>query len=229
MVDHRAYGEDADILEKGAVYFVYRTASPRRAVRSAGDVERVHMVLRPDGHGHCRVALIGRKRLPDRRDNQRTWGFVQAVAGTTEEVAGLLGHDVRPAGRGAYAVLQRDRAMHLLYALDPADRPGPAHKALNVQAESSVLVAVQAPGAATAADPGDDVAERRVRPAGPGMLDFVGAEFVLLGAEERLVPPSHAGDLEALTRPEDASDDTVARVLRQLRFALARRPVPPLF
>jgi hypothetical protein len=37
------------------------------------------MVMKPEGRSRLRVAVLGRKRLPDARDHERIWGFIEAV------------------------------------------------------------------------------------------------------------------------------------------------------
>jgi hypothetical protein len=37
------------------------------------------MVMKPEGRSRLRVAVLERKRLPDARDHERIWGFIEAV------------------------------------------------------------------------------------------------------------------------------------------------------
>ena len=44
------------------------------------DVQRFYMVLKPEGRNGARLAVLGRKRLPQAEEHERIWGFVDAVA-----------------------------------------------------------------------------------------------------------------------------------------------------
>src|SRR4051812_33266109 len=80
----RARRPQAEILERGEVFFAYRprvheAGKPDR-VRGPQDIRRFYMILKPDRSRRMRLILIGRKRLPDVERHERTWGFVELVA-----------------------------------------------------------------------------------------------------------------------------------------------------
>lgn len=228
---------DTDVLEKGSIYFIYAPGRGRGPARGVPDIHRFHMVLRPGDAGLFRLAVIGRKRLPDAADPERNWGFIQAVCASTEDVEAVLhdppppgGHACRSAGQGAYAFLQMGRALRLVYALDLPQQPGPLQAALNIAPQASMVMSISPPAVApavtastAAAEPSLPDEDRRPAPPNPEFLDFQGAEFVLLGADERapLDPPGTS----AATAGEAADVD---RIIRQLRFARARHPIQPL-
>lgn len=229
MVRQTGRADDTEILEKGAIEFVYRPGNGAALARGVPPVERLHIVLRP-AHGRLiRLAVIGRNRLPEVGDPERNWGFVQAICATPESVADLLNTPppgCRAAGQGAYAFLQMGRALRLVYTLDHPAQPGPLQAALNIAPQASLVMSITPPApspAGTATGQGPAEEDRRPAPPNPEFLDFQGTEFVLLGADER-APLDPSGGSDAAT--SQAAD--VARILRQLRFAHARHPVEPL-
>ena len=50
--------------ERGHVYFAYRPKADLGAARGADDVQRLYMVLSPNGKDSLRLLVIGQKRLP---------------------------------------------------------------------------------------------------------------------------------------------------------------------
>src|SRR3546814_11753327 len=108
------------------------------------------MVLKPDGSDRYRMIVIGRKRMPDITEHERNWGFVETVARSAKDIEKALrretyetktrGERLRPAaraaGEGVYAIVNKDKDMHLAYALELPERPGAVQKALNIAPEA---------------------------------------------------------------------------------------------
>ena len=67
-----ASGRDQEIVEKGDLYFAYRPRVEENEAEGREDVQRFFMVLKPQG-GPFRVAVLGRKRLPDADRHERIW------------------------------------------------------------------------------------------------------------------------------------------------------------
>lgn len=72
-----------EVVEHGNIWFIYRPKvraedEPEQDVDGIDDVERFHMVLRPDarsgGTARFRLMTIGAKRLPDTGEHERNWG-----------------------------------------------------------------------------------------------------------------------------------------------------------
>ena len=128
---------EPEFLEHGNIYFFYRPKVEQHQPKGLDDVERFHLVLRPYGRKLVRLTVIGRKRLPAIDDHERNWGFVEKVAESAADIQAELreysydtktrGHRTRPAarpaGEGVYALLQVERDMHLVYALNCRKRP----------------------------------------------------------------------------------------------------------
>lgn len=243
--------DEIEVLEEGSIYFTFRPKVETHDPSGLGDVERFHMILVPKGRKHMRMAVVGRKRLPDLTDHERTWGFIEAVKTDAKAMGESLAEHHqdtktrgertypanRPAGEGVYALVQKGRQMHLAYALTQPEKPGPVQKALNIAPEGSFAISIKNPekGQPTAtglSDEGkadypksrqEEFADRRFAPTDPALLDYEGAEFVLVGARSN---PEEDYDLDIEEKAEDMSDE---RIFRHLHMAKSRNPVEPLF
>ena len=112
-----------EIVEKGDIYFFYRPKVEEEEATGLGDIQRFFMVLKPEGRAEFRLAMLGRKRLPQADRHERIWGFIDRVvkkgaeieAETKERHYGTETRGertvpaARPAGEGVYAFLQRGR------------------------------------------------------------------------------------------------------------------------
>lgn len=239
----------AEIVEQGHIWFLFRPKVEEHEPKGLKDVERFHVALKPHG-GPFRLLTIGRKRLPDARRHERNWGFIDLVTKDGPKIERELreqeydtktrGHRVRPAarpaGEGVYAIVQPGRDMHLVYALELPEKPGAVQKALKIAPEDAFVLSVKNPekpappgvglGEARKADyPKKLQAEfegRRFAPSDPRLLDYEGAEFILVGARE---DPERAYGVELETERERL--DT-SELVRKLRMEAKRHPVEPL-
>jgi hypothetical protein len=240
----------AEILESGDIYFLYRPRVQHESAQDIEDVQRMHIVFKPEGRQLYRMAAIGRKRLPEIEAHERHWGFIEKVAHSADEIRRELGEAhyptatrgertrpaARPAGEGVYAFVQAGRSMHLVYALELPKRPGPVQRDLGLEAEGSFVVSIKNPE--RGAPPGVGLSEarkaeypeekqaefgsRRFAPSDPGLLDYEGAEFVLIGARR---DAEEAYRVELQTEVE--SLDT-AEIVRDLRLRRRDRLLEPL-
>lgn len=239
-----------EVIEKGDIFFLYRPEVEDEEPSGLGDVQRFHVVLRPEG-GRLRLLVVGRKRLPDVEEHEREWGFVDKVTGSAEEIEEELREAeyetktrgerhlpaARPAGEGVYAVTLEDGRMHLIYSLELPERPKEVQQAFNIAPEAAFALSVKNPEAGqprAAGLSGDRQADypkklqeqfrgRRFEREDVRLLDYEGAEFVLVGARR---DPERAYGVELDTEEEDYSH---AEVIRGLRMVKSRHPVEPLF
>lgn len=240
-----------EVLEEGDIFFLYRPTVGEDDPTGLDDVQRFHIVLRPHGGGRTRLLTVGRKRLPDVEDHERNWGFVDVVTDSAENLEVGLREETyqtktrgeqrrpaaRPAGEGVYAISLEEGQMHLSYALELPKRPGEVQKTLRIRPEASYVLSIKNPekgqpkGAGLS--PGQKVdyprklqqefRGRRFAGEDARLLDFEGAEFILVGA--RIDPDAEYGiDLE--TQSEDYDR---AEIIRKLRMVKSRHPVKPLF
>lgn len=238
-------------LEQGHVFFFYRPRVGIEDVRRLDDVQRFFLVLEPERRALIRRLIVGRKRLPELRAHERVWAFVAEVGEEPDALRDELepvtyetrtrGERVqpgaRPVGEGRYAVVDHDGHTHLAYVLELPPSPGEAQRVFRIEREASYVVAVRNPDAP--APPGTGLPPRR-RPAypeqlrarfggrrfspvdPPELLDFEGAEVVIIGASSD-VERELGIELDAETeRIEDAD------LLRKLRIPPSELPLDPL-
>ena len=215
-----------------------------------GDVQRFYVVLRPQG-GKLRLLVMGRKRLPDVEQHERNWGFVDMVTASAAKLEQALQEAdyetktrgkrhlpaVRPAGEGVYAVTLEDGQMYLAYSLELPERPGEVQQELKISAEASYALSVKNPEAGqpraaglseqAKADYPDKLQEvfrgRRFAREDMRLLDYEGAEFILVGARP---DPEKAYGIALGTEKEDYAH---ADIITRLRMVKSRHPVTPLF
>jgi hypothetical protein len=249
-------GAMAEILEDGDSYFLYRPRVDEEQVSSLDEVQRLLVVLRPrreDTHraDTLRLLVVGRKRLPDVTEHERSWWFVDRVVHRPEELSEALDHrtyqtktrgertqpPARPAGEGAYLIARHNGHTHLAYQLDRPSPPGPVQRDLNIARQASYVVTVKNPR--LPAPPG--FGRRRIGAAGfapellerfrgrhfipldpPEFLDYPGAEIVLIGAAR---DAARELDVDLDAEVEKAAGSTIFDDLRIGRYD---RPVEPL-
>jgi hypothetical protein len=254
MAEKKAH-QRTEVVEHGNIWFIYRPKvraedEPEQDVKGIGDIERFHVVLRPEGTSRFRLMTIGAKRLPDADEHERNWGFVDLIAKSAREVTDVLGEDhydtktrgervrpaARPAGEGVYVLTLTGKTMHLAYALELPEKPGPVQKQLNIAEEASFALSIKNPEKGSPRNTGLDSAEkadypdkiqkefrdRRFATEDPRLLDYEGAQFILIGAG-RDVKRDLGIDLE----PEDESEAT-ADIFKQLRLSKGKHPIEPL-
>ncbi|WP_026621194.1 hypothetical protein M728_004922 (plasmid) [Ensifer sp. WSM1721] len=239
------------VLEEGDIFFLYRPRVEEEHPSNIGDVQRFEMVLRPHGGERVRLLIIGRKRLPEVERHERHWGFVEAITGSAKDLekelrerrygTGTRGKRsqpaARPAGEGVYAITLEDGQMHLSYALELPENPGEVQKAFKIAPEASYALSIKNPEKGKPANAGlreDDEADypeklqeefrgRRFAREDVRLLDFEGAEFILIGARSN--PEAEYGlDLGA-----EHEDYEHAETIRRLRMVKSRHPIKPLF
>lgn len=252
MTDSRRKSRDGDetVVERGDIFFAYRPRVNEDKAEGLADVQRFFMVLKPDGEKLIRLAVIGRKRLPQAKEHERVWGFIDRIGRAGKELeAEFKEHHyetktrgerdipaARPAGEGVYALVQRGRNLHLTYELELPERAGEVQEELNIPRQGAYILSIANPQRSP--PPGAGLPEReevhypkalqrefqgrRFATADPGLLDFEGAEFVLVGAG---TDPERAYDLDL-----DAEHETAAKadIFRQLKLSPRDLPLAPL-
>ncbi len=247
--------EQSAVVEKGNIYFLYvpkvESAGEEKEVKSLDDVQRVYVILAPEGTNRYRRLVIGRKKLPKIREHERYWGFVDAVGTRPEEVERDLREEkyetatrgerkreaARPAAEGVYQLVRSGRETYLAYKLELPEQPGEVQAEMNIAKDARYVISVknpERPAPPGVGLPGGEKAEltkrdqekfrgRRFIPADPDLLNQEGAEFVLIGAGGK--PEEELGvDLEA----ED-EDERSADILKDLRLNAKEHPLEPLF
>lgn len=243
--------QDEKIVERGDIYFFYRPRVEEKGARGLGDIQRFFMVLKPEGRAEFRLAMLGRKRLPESDRHERIWGFIDRVVKRGSEIEAETRERhyrtktrgkrtvpaARPAGEGVYAFLQRGRNLYLTYELELPKQPGEVQEELNIPKQGAFIVSIRNPE--TSPPPGAGLPEReeadypkplqqefrgrRFATEDPRLLDYEGAEFILIGAR---ADPERAYDLDIKAEHETRQ---TADIFRQLKLSPREHPLEPLF
>jgi hypothetical protein len=242
---------DEEIVEQGDIFFAYRPRVGEGEAEGLEDVQRFFMVLKPQSGAAFRLGVLGRKRLPDADRHERIWGFIDKVAKSGSAVeAEFKEHHygtktrgertvraVRPAGEGVYALLRRGRNLHLTYELELPERPGEVQEEFNIEQQGAYILSIANPE--KPAPPGAGLPEseaahypkslqrefrgRHFASDDPHLLDYEGAEFILIGAR---TDPERAYDIDIETEHETAA---TADIFRRLKMSRREHPLEPLW
>jgi hypothetical protein len=244
-------GDVSSVLETGDIFFFYRPRVDTPEVDERKDVQRFFVVLKPDRKRRFRELIVGAKRLPDPGAHERVWAFVAEVADSPAELQDELERkayetktrgirvqpEARPAGEGRYALVDHDGHTDLAYVLELPPEPGPAQDAFNIRHQASYVTAVKNPEAPTPQGAGLSPKQRAEYPRellerfggkrfiaieSPALLDYEGAELVLIGASEDV-----SGELGIELDAESESIEN-ADIWRKLRLRREELPVDPL-
>lgn len=235
------------VLERGDIYFAYRPRIGQEHPRGLEAVQRLFVVLHPRETDLLRRLVVGRKRMPDIGEHERSWAFVDRVARSPGEIGADLERTryltrtrgerevppARPAGEGAYAIVAHGGHTHLAYQLVRPDAPGEVQADLGIAPVASYVIVVRNPQAPGPVAPGrrpelprrllERFAGRRFAPLEPDFLDREGTELILIGAHEA---PDEELDLSL--DPEEERAGT-ADIFRDLGFDRDQHPARPLF
>lgn len=242
-------GED-EIVETGDIYFFYRPRIEMDEVDGLADVQRFFMVLKGEDGAPFRLAVLGRKRLPDVAEHERIWGFIDKVTRSRTEIEAEFREQhyetktrglrrlpaARPAGEGVYAFVQVGRNLHLIYELELPEKSGEVQEEFNIPRQGAFIVSIKNPETSAPPNAGlpeteeadypktlqQEFEDRRFATADPRLLDYEGAEFVLVGA--RLDPERAYGvDIEAEHQAARKAD-----IFRKLKMSGREHPLDPL-
>ena len=234
------------LLERGDIYFLYRPRVGHEGAAGLGDVQRLYAVLHPRGHSWYRRLVIGKKRLPETGERERSWAYVDRVGDRPERVTGDLRAfryetrtrgeraqpPARPVGEGVYAIVEHRDHVHLAYALELPRDYGDVQAELGIFPEASYIVVVMNPELKSPgrrwprprypAPLADRFQGRRYAPLAPAFLDHPGSELVLIGVAD-VLDAAIGVELD----PETETAHT-AGTFRDLRLHRAEHPAAPL-
>ena len=148
-------------LERGDVYFLFRPRIGEEHPEKLEDVQRMYVVLSPQGLQRYRLLVVGRKQLPEPEQSgqEKNWGFVDIVREDAESIENRLDPQVyetktrgqrhlsavRPIGEGVYRIVRHDTHTHFAYALELPRSPGEAQAAFNLEEQASYIISVKNP------------------------------------------------------------------------------------
>lgn len=202
-----------DYIERGDIYFFYRTRMAVGTPAGVDDLQRLYLVLVPDPGETARLFIVGRKRLPairrgESHPDERDWlldyavdtprGIGRAlhpVSYQTERQGERTSGEAAPVGAGRYAIVGLDDATHLAYRLAAPAPPGEAQEALGIRAEAGYVIAVRNPKVKVKGFPEETpdypralaerfAEERWIDVSDPALLDHEHAQLVLIGSLE---------------------------------------------
>ncbi|KAE8153993.1 esterase-like activity of phytase-domain-containing protein [Aspergillus avenaceus] len=158
----------SNILEKGVVYFFYRSRVNVEEPQSMNDVARSFIVLRPTPLGavldekqgslepgsKCRLLMLPKKKFPT-TGKERDMGFVEKAGQTMKDLqenfipgeeyqTSTQGErsvpEAKPYTEGVYAITSTKRASHLAYILTIPENVGPLQEDFGLHARGSWIV-----------------------------------------------------------------------------------------
>src|SRR5438552_18481608 len=86
MARQQKSDQRTEVVEHGDIYFFYRPKVDTDEAEGLEDVQRFHIVLRPHQKQLFRLVTVGRKRLPDIGEHERTWGVVDLIAKSARDI-----------------------------------------------------------------------------------------------------------------------------------------------
>ena len=185
--------------------------------------------------------------------SQVHWAFVDRVFDSPDDLREFLGASTyetetqgtrhqpsaRPAGEGVYALAKIGRESQLAYALELPEAPGEVQDAFNIEPEARLVVSLKNPRSDSPAGAGLDAdrqadypdellarfGDRKWLPVeSPELLDYEGAEMVLIGGDR-----ADAGDDLGIDLDPQPEDEEHAEVFNDLHLEKSDRTLRPLF
>ena len=209
-------GSVAQLIEKGDVYFFYRNKAGVTRVHDLNDVQRLFMVMVPDGlRRKARMFLVGRKRLPrvNGRSAAREW-MMNVMSATPDRIGRelapaeyrtrVLGRrrvaQAFPVGEARYALVENEGQTEFSYRLVRPQQPGKAQRALGLRREAAYVITVRNPAAHMRGFPDDRPGypralrklfggRRFIGLSQASLLDYENAQLLLLNAREEPAIP----------------------------------------
>lgn len=147
------------LLERGEITFLYRPRVEEHHPEDLGDVQRVLLLLSPDGALRERLIAVGRKRIPRSARRDRFWGYVDLVLAPYDMNAALgaqvygtktrgLRHlpAARPFARGTYDITTHgDEHSHLRWTVESVDDDDPVAADMNIERKANYIVTIANP------------------------------------------------------------------------------------
>lgn len=150
--------EASRTIERGDVTFLYRPRVEEHDPHDLGDVQRLMLLLAPDGTAYQRVIVVGRKRLPRSKRRDRFWGYVDLVLAHFDMHAALgaqvygtktrgLRHlpAARPFASGTYDIATHGPHAHLRWTVEHVEPHDPVVADLTIEREADYIVTIANP------------------------------------------------------------------------------------
>lgn len=246
--------KDSETLEQGDILFFYRPRVQKKQAKGRRDLQRFYMVLHPQDKDRFRLAIIGRKAMPDpsAKGKARMWGFVDTVRKNPESIRDELGGEeyktktrgtrevptARPAGEGVYRIVRHDGHTHLAYMLELPKKPRGVQEELRIEKQASYVISIANPERPSPRPAGLRSGQQATYPQrlkkkfrGRKFSEADPPDFLnKQGAEFLLISAAEdvKKDLGIQLHPRDESKSS-AEVFRHLKVDRSKRPTEPLF
>jgi hypothetical protein len=153
-----AVAEAARTLEQGTVTFLYRPRVEEQHPDELDDVQRLIVLLSPEGSAFERAIVIGRKRLPASASRDRFWGYVDLVL-TSYDMNAALGAQVYgtktrglrhlPAARsfasGSYDIAAHGDHSHLRWRVEDVSNDDAVAPEVELEEEADYILTIANP------------------------------------------------------------------------------------
>ena len=151
--------EEERQLERGKASVFYRPRVETFEPEGLDDVQRLMIVLAPEGRRRRRVITVGRKRLPNSGRHDRFWGFVDLVLDSEADLrAALSSHTygtktrgvrhlpaAKPVGKGTYAITWHESHAHLQLTISDVVNEDPVVEELSLDEHTDYIISVANP------------------------------------------------------------------------------------
>lgn len=150
--------EAVQTLEQGSITFLYRPRVEEQHPDQLEDVQRLLLLLSPEGSAFQRLIAVGRKRLPRSARRDRFWGFVDLVlthydmhAALGAQVYGTKTRGLRhlPAARafaeGSYEVETHGPHSHLRWHVERFAYDDPVAAEIPLEHEADYILTIANP------------------------------------------------------------------------------------
>ncbi|HEU4342090.1 MAG TPA: hypothetical protein VFU31_11010 [Candidatus Binatia bacterium] len=240
-----------DTLERGDVYFFFRSNVVEEAPEKVEDAPTMSVVLSPEESNCYRLLVIVRKQTRDDKD----WGFVDAVTNEPKNIENRLAPEayptktrgetqvpaLRPIAEGVYRIVRHNDHAHFVYALKLPKATGGAEAPFSLENQASYIISIKNPekgsrfgnGLEESVDLPRHLQEIfRDRPFceadPPDFLNYAGIEFVLISVAENEVTENLVEELGFDLQTHDESL-TSAQIFHDLKMQESVHTSNPFF
>jgi len=153
------------IIEEGRISFFYRPKVSVSDPSSVQDIQRFYILFSPSKKevAKARLAIVGKKRLPEPSKKERIFGFIEAVSDNPEQlIKSSLGEReyetktrgtrhlqaARAVGEGVYSIVEhhgKGGHTHLTYKLEQPEQPMAVQEDLKISKQGSFVFQVKNP------------------------------------------------------------------------------------
>ena len=150
--------EELQLLEQGELTFLYRPRVEEQHPEGLGDVQRILLLLSPEGAAFERLIVIGRKRVARSKRRERFWGYVDLVLASFDMHAALdaqvfgtktrgLRHlpAARPFAWGTYEIATHGAHSHLRWTVERVESHDPVAADLSIERNADYIVTIANP------------------------------------------------------------------------------------